>query len=109
MCCCNCSARSAMQRAYTCALREAENAAARARSAAKTAERAGQNAERLACAAREAAQTAENAACAAQRAAECAEAALAKLKEMACDFSNCNGCNCPLANASYSDCCTSCN
>jgi len=109
MCCCNCSGYSAMQRAYACALKEAENAAARACHAAKQAEKASRNAERLACAAREAAQTAEHAACAAQKAAECAEAALAKVREMACEFSNCNGCNCPLATANYSDCCSSCN
>lgn len=109
MCCCNCSAHGAMQRAYACALKEAENAATRACSAARAAEKASRNAERLACAAREAAQTAENAACAAKRAAECAEAALEKVREMACEFSNCNGCRCPLTSASYSDCCSSCN
>ena len=39
MCCCNCSGYSAMQRAYACALKEAENAAARACHAAKQAEK----------------------------------------------------------------------
>ena len=102
---CNCCTAGVDRRALACALKEAEAAAANAKTAAKAAEKAAARAESLACAAREAAKTAESAAAHAEKAACAAEEALEKVRELIDDYLTNAGRGCCCHVQTVSDCC----